>query len=228
MIEVNGVRSSWETTPISSSFSRSAAMSCAFRRSSSRRRPRNRSSLSRRRAPWPKTLVSARLPRDNTMELLERRQAGLDLLEAVVPERLHPRLLRGEDDCVVRRTDCDEVPEVVADREELEDPDPPAVSAAAIRAAACTEERRGGGGHVAGPKPREDILRRRIGLTAIKAKLSGQALADHAGKACADDIRLDSHLDQARHGARRVVRVQRRQEKVAREGGAECKVRGLR
>src|SRR5262245_20598572 len=65
-------------------------------------------------------------------------------------------------------------------------------------------------------------------LPALVAQLAPQALGADAQEGARDEERVDAHVDQARHRARRVVRVERREHEVAGERGLDRDVGGLR
>ena len=63
----------------------------------------------------------------------------------------------------------------------------------------------------------ENRLARLVGRPATRANFAHQPLAQHALQTGGDEERLDAHVDQARHGAGRIVGVKRGEDEVAGE-----------
>src|SRR5581483_2350101 len=126
---------------------------------------------------------------DDAVELVERRHPGFRLGERVRPE-------------------AGGGARVVQD-EEFEDADPAVVAAGAVRTADGAKERRVGARRA---RVLEDVGGGLVALAAVQAEATHEALAEHGGETRADDVALDAHLMEARHGARGVPRMQRRED----------------
>ena len=70
-------------------------------------------------------------------------------------------------------------------------------------------------------------LGRLVRLAAVRAELPREALREHGRDRRAGEERLDAHLAEARDRRGRVVRVQRREDEVARESGLDRDLRRL-
>ena len=127
---------------------------------------------------------------------------------------------------VLRRAIVDQAADRVVDDEELVDAGAAAIAGlvacaqpAGARTAASRGERRSR--PAARLRPRWASARR----AARGTKRAHEPLREHAEQARREQIRLDAHVGKARHRARRVVGVQRRQHEMA---GERCLHRDLR
>ena len=78
------------------------------------------------------------------------------------------------------------------------------------------------------PRLEQIGLRRRVRLAAVGAELARESLREHGRDRRAGQERLDAHLAEARDRGGRVVRMQRREDEVPREGGFDRDLGGLR
>src|SRR6267143_3090998 len=149
------------------------------------------------------------------------RETGPRLRPAILPERHHAVLGGGRTMLAERRLAQDEAPDVLADREQLIDAEAPAVAgAAALRAAPAVEERLPP--FPGGQPERDEVARLRlVGRAAAGADSPDEPLGEHALEHRGDEVGLAAHVLQPRDGARRVVRVQGREDEVSGEGGLD-------
>src|SRR4051812_28220298 len=83
--------------------------------------------------------------RGGAVDLFERGDSRADLVDAVLPQRLHPERAGGLADLVERAALADALDEVVVRHEQFVDADPPGVAEVAAAGAALGAEDRVGG-----------------------------------------------------------------------------------
>src|SRR2546427_8758599 len=167
-------------------------------------------------------LATSRLA-DSTLDLFLRDahhlghggDAGADLLPAVLSQRPHPLLYARVLDDVGRGALQDERPDHVVHQQELEDARAPAIPGPCAVVAALTLvdlHRSAVAADLAHHRSRH--LRR---PAALRAHLAHQALGEHPEQRGGEQVVLHPHLEETRHGARRVVGVQGREDEAAGE-----------
>src|SRR5947209_8450011 len=131
--------------------------------------------------PYGKTMVRPSpetgmpLPRQDAVQLVERDGSRLDLRDAVRPERRQAGGFGGCNKAIVRRARSDEGPELVVERQQLEDADAAVIAAAAVVAADRAEER---GIQVCTPGVLQHVRRRLVPLAAVETEPSREALPE--------------------------------------------------
>src|SRR5436305_7562708 len=177
-------------------------------------------------APWDSWRYSDRA---DAGELFDRGQSREDLLDAVGPERVHRALHGRALELLVARLSRRERRELLVHRQELEDADPAAIPGLpAADAAVAAEQLALSVAELLGHARRlELLLARVVELLAVLAEPPREALGEHAGDCGSRQERLHTHLVEAGERARRVVRVQGREDEVAGERRFDRDLRGL-
>ncbi len=136
---------------------------------------------------------------------------------AITAQRCHPRARCGFAHGVLRRAVVNETADRIVDDQELIDAGAPSIAGAVAGIAArwSKERRRCGKTHVG--EQHGLARRRRRRRSTCGAKRAHQPLREHAEEARCKQIRLDTHVRQARHRAGRVVGVQRGENEMAGE-----------
>src|SRR5689334_15599681 len=152
----------------------------------------------------------------NSDDFPDGRDAGADLLPAVLAQRPHAHLDARVPDDVGGRALEDQGANVVTHEQQLVDARASAVARVRALLAALPFpdlDRSAGVARDLAHRLEADLGR----AAALAANFTHEALREHAEERRGEEVVLDAHLEETRDGARRVVRVQRREDEVAGE-----------
>src|SRR6266545_5831840 len=174
---------------------------------------------------------SAKRLYDDPGELFEGRQPRRDLRQAIIPEHLHPGLERRPLDVLAACVLGGETAQILRHDHELVDADTAFVASlvapwtASLAIEADTVCRSGLIGREASV---EHLLPGdHVHLGAVRAELADEPLSENGRDRGAREEGLDPHLVQTSERARSVVRMERRENEVAGEGGLDGDLGGL-
>src|SRR5579875_3190397 len=169
-------------------------------------------------ARWAVLRAAGRSASEHPDDLVDRGEALAHLAEGVVAQRAHALAARGGGDRVARGRVERELADCGGDGHDLVDADAAPVAAASTARAAAGLERVDVLVAVEARVP-ERLRPEGHRPPAARAQHAREPLGDDAADRGGDEEGLDSHLDEACDRARRVVRVQRREQEMARERG---------